>query len=200
MLAEPQAVIMDWVNMEIPKPKWNWWSPNTTELATQWRTTPNAIDWNKDGLMDLVMLDHEGYLAYFERFSQDGILKLKPGNRIFYGVNGSVFTNRNEIKNEQYGPLQLNEGEAGSSGRRKWCFTDWDEDGDQDLLVNGKNIVLFENMGTKEGQVQLAFRGDISQQVLAGHTTSPTVIQLNKKAKPQLLVGAEDGFLYLFER
>jgi hypothetical protein len=199
-LAEPQPVIMDWANVAIPKPKWNWWTPKTSELATQWRTTPNAIDWNNDGIMDLVMLDHEGYLAYFERFKQDGVPKLKPGNRIFYGITGSAFNNRNEVKNDEYGPLQLNIGEAGSSGRRKWCFVDWDKDGDLDILVNGINVVLFENLGMNEDRVELAFRGDISKQVLAGHTTSPTMINLNKKGKQSLILGAEDGFLYLFER
>ncbi|AWW00977.1 hypothetical protein DJ013_19750 [Arcticibacterium luteifluviistationis] len=199
-LAASETVVMDWGDTEVPKPKWNWWNPKATELATQWRTTPNAIDWNKDGLMDLVMLDYEGYLAYFERFKEDGLLKLKPGNRIFYGVDGSVFTNRNKVESTKNGPLRLNSGEAGGSGRRKWCFVDWDEDGDLDLLVNGLNVVLFENIGTESGKVQLAFRGDISKQMLAGHTTSPTMIHLNKKDKASLLVGAEDGFLYLFDR
>lgn len=200
VIDKSQTVMMDWGNSEIPKPSWNWWSPETTELTTQWRTTPNAIDWNKDGLMDLVMLDHEGYLSYFERFKKDGLLMLKPGNRIFYGTEGSAFTNRNEVKNKDFGPLRLNVGEAGGSGRRKWCFVDWDEDGDLDIMVNGTNMVFFENIGTKDGNVELAFRGDISKQILAGHTTSPTMIRLHKNAEPTLLVGAEDGFLYLFDR
>ena len=50
-----------------PKPAWNWWNPGPRELAPQWRTTPLVFDWNGDGLADLAMLDHEGYLAFFER-------------------------------------------------------------------------------------------------------------------------------------
>jgi hypothetical protein len=42
---------------------WNWWRPKGRELVTQWRTTPQVIDWNKDGIMDLVMHDTQGYLA-----------------------------------------------------------------------------------------------------------------------------------------
>ena len=70
-LAEPQPVLVAWGETTIPQPEWNWWNPAEGTLATQWRTTPVAIDWNKDGLMDLVMLDHEGYLSFYERY-RDG--------------------------------------------------------------------------------------------------------------------------------
>jgi len=50
---------------------------------------------------------------------------------------------------------------TGGSGRRKFCFADWDRDGR-----------------------------------LAGHSTSPTIIDWNKDKIPDLLIGAEDGFLY----
>jgi len=32
--------------------------------------------------------------------------------------------------------------------------------------------------------------------VLAGHTTSPTTVDWDRNGIPDLLVGAEDGFLY----
>ncbi|MGK0137897.1 MAG: hypothetical protein ACI9DJ_001351 [Algoriphagus sp.] len=198
-LSLAQPILVDWNTSEIPKPKWNWWNPGKEELVTQWRTTPNAIDWNNDGMMDLIMLDHQGFLAYFERSSTDMGLKLKPGERIFYGSMGSAFTNNNEIINLEYGPLQLNVSMAGGSGRRKWCFTDWDNDGDLDIIINGKNVSLFENLGMQSGKVNMAYKGNISEQVLAGHTTSPTMIKFDNSEKKRLLVGGEDGFLYLYK-
>ena len=44
------------------RPAWNWWLPADNELVSQWRTRPVVTDWNRDGLQDIVMLDHEGYL------------------------------------------------------------------------------------------------------------------------------------------
>lgn len=65
-LAEPQSVEVEWPGTP-PKPAWTWWTPTGKELATQWRTTPVLADWNGDGLLDLAMLDHEGFLSLFER-------------------------------------------------------------------------------------------------------------------------------------
>ena len=39
-------------------------------------------------------------------------------------------------------------------------------------------------------------RGPLDDRVLAGHTTSPTVVDWDKNGIPDLLVGAEDGYLY----
>tara|TARA_Y100001972_G_scaffold129276_1_gene195983 strand:- start:1723 stop:3681 length:1959 start_codon:yes stop_codon:yes gene_type:complete len=178
------------------KPAWNWWEPSGNELVTQWRTTPYAIDWNQDGLMDLVMLDTEGYLSFYERYKEQGQLKLKPGERIFYGEKTSVFDRKNEVIQEGAGPLRLNEGEAGKSGRRKFCFTDWDQDGDLDLLVNSTNVSLFENVSQTNERVTFRSHGDISNHKLAGHTTSPTTVDWDKDGVPELLVGAEDGHFY----
>lgn len=195
-LLSAQPVIVDWGTEEIPKPEWNWWNPEKNMLATQWRTTPYTIDWNEDGVMDLVMLDHEGYLVYFERFEDKESFKLKPGQRIFYGVDVSEYDNKNNPNNNISGPLRLNNGKYGKSGRRKLCFVDWDQDGDLDLIVNSKNAALFENIGTEEGKVLMKFKGDLSEQKLAGHTTSPTIVDWDKNGVPDLLLGAEDGFFY----
>jgi len=35
---------------------------------------------------------------------------------------------------------------------------------------------------------------------LAGHTSSPTVVDWNQDGVPELLVGAEDGYLYHMQR
>ncbi|RTE53270.1 VCBS repeat-containing protein [Arenibacter aquaticus] len=185
-LTKMGGVKVDWKKNHLPKPEWNWWNPEKDELVTQWRTTPCAIDWNKDGLMDLVMLDHEGYLAFFERFKKRGKLYLKPGQRIF--KNADAAHNNNW--------LRLNEREAGGSGRRKIAFADWDGDGDLDLLANSTNIEWYENLGEKEGNTIFKHKGNIVNTKLAGHTTSPTVVDWDKDGKPNLLIGAEDGHFY----
>ncbi len=194
-LSQAQTIKVQW-EQQPPKPEWNWWDPKSDQLATQWRTTPATTDWNQDGLMDLVMLDQEGYLVFFERFKQGQALLLHPGKRIFYGVNASGFDAKHGVKDSTAGVLRLNVNPYGGSGRRKLCITDWDGDGDMDVLVNSLNISLMENLGVEEGMVQFSNKGTLAERKLAGHTTSPTTVDWNKDGKPELLVGAEDGHLY----
>ena len=208
-LAAPQPVIVAWED-KIPKPAWNWWTPGMNELVTQWRTTPYVTDWNNDGLNDLIILDHEGYLAYFEKEEKDGTYQLKPGEKIFLCKKFREFDSRNNPKISSSGwkqlfrftpsPLRLNYKEAGASGRRKISFADWDMDGDPDLLVNSTNIAWFENIKSKNDRIIFKFRGDILNAQLAGHTTSPTIVDWNRDNVPDLLIGAEDGHFYYYER
>jgi hypothetical protein len=199
-LQPAKPVEVAWGNVPVPAPAWNWWKPGPAELATQWRTTPVAVDWNKDGLMDLVMLDHEGYLAFFERKLIAGKLMLLPGQRIFYGENGSVFSSKNEVVDESPGVLRLNNREAGGSGRRKLSLLDWDNDGDLDLLVNSINVSLFEQVKAENGKVYFRNHGQLAPNILAGHTTSPTFVDWNKNGIWDVLVGAEDGHFYHLAR
>jgi len=193
-LAEAKPVLVDWPG-EIPNLEWNWWEPERQTLATQWRTTPSAIDWNEDGLMDLVMLDQEGYLSFYERFQAESGLMLKPGQRIFHSEPGE-YNRRNDVIDSTAGSLRLNTDKYGSSGRRKLAFADWDDDGDQDLIVNSVNGSLIENTSVRNGHPWMNMVGDVSNQKLAGHTTSPTFVDWNKDGKPDLLLGAEDGHIY----
>ena len=181
-----------------PKPAWNWWNPVPGTLATQWRTTPVATDWNKDGRCDLIVLDHEGYLSYFERLENG---RLAPGKRIFRCTNGSVYDNRKGMVDSTPGLLRLNSLEAGQSGRRKICFTDWDKDGCPDLIVDGLfGAVLFRGgKADDDGLYPLTYSGPLSSSVLEGHTTCPTPVDWNKDGIPDLLVGAEDGHFYVIK-
>ncbi len=182
-----------------PKPAWNWWDPEGNELATQWRTTPVVIDLDKDGLNDLVMLDREGYLAFFKRLKPGENVEadLAPGKRIFEIEDGpSWFDSRHRPLNKKPGLLRLNAGEAGKSGRRKFCFADWDQDGRLDLLVNSVNVNFLRNVSEEKGRYLFRDMGPVDDRVLAGHTTSPCVVDWDKNGVPDLLVGGEDGFLY----
>jgi thiamine biosynthesis lipoprotein ApbE len=169
-----------------PKPAWNWWQPRGRQLVTQWRTTPVVVDFDRDGLDDLVMLDHEGFLALFPRRRTSAGLELLPAKRIFVGADGA--------------PLQLSRGDAGKSGRRKLAVTDWDGDGQLDVLIDGANAEFLKGQARPNGSYALTNRGAVGQRDVSGHSTSPTVVDWNRDGIPDLLVGAEDGFLYYMRR
>lgn len=195
-LAPAQPVRVAW-DGATPKPEWNWWNPEPGTLVTQWRTTPVATDWNGDGLTDLIVLDTDGYLSYFERFRDpSGELMLRPGRRIFHSTNCSVYDRKEGAVNPAEGLLRLNEIRAGWSGRRKICFLDWDGDGRKDLMVDSKNVAWFRNVKEENGEVWYEYMGDLRRWTMAGHSTCPTPIHWRTDGVPELLVGAEDGHFY----
>lgn len=192
-LAAPRPIEVEWAGTP-PKPAWTWWQPRDKQLVTQWRTTPVLHDFNRDGLLDLAMLDVEGYLAFFERARQGDELVLLPPRRAF--------------ANERGEPLRLNAGTAGRSGRRKLCATDWNGDGRVDLLLNSANAdVLRQVDGPSQGapsstddadRPRWFFKhiGALADKNIEGHDVSPAVVDFNGDDVPDFLGGAEDGRFY----
>lgn len=180
-LAAAQPVEVEW-NGPAPKPVWYWWNPKGKELATQWRTTPVAVDWNNDGLVDLVMLDHEGYLCFWERAKRGGKIVLLPPKRSFCGEDGQ--------------PLRMNAGAGGKSGRRKLCVVDWDGDGKLDLLVNSKNADFLRQVAQRDGKWLFKNEGPLAADNIEAHDVSPTTVDWNKDGIPDFVGGGEDGHFY----
>jgi predicted neuraminidase len=182
-LAAAQPIEVEWDGPQ-PTLAYGWLRPKGKELLTQWRTTPVAVDWNKDGLADLVMLDHEGYLAMFERARRDGKLVLLPPKRVFCDEKGE--------------PLLLSRGIGGKSGRRKLCIVDWDGDGKLDILLNAANAKFLRQVDARDGKWLFKDMGLLVEQSIEGHDVSPTVVDFNGDGIPDYVGGAEDGRFYYF--
>jgi hypothetical protein len=182
-LAAAKPVEVAWEpEAPIPHLAWGWLRPEGIELLTQWRTTPVAVDWTGSGLTDLVMLDHEGYLALFVRVRENRKRWLLPPRRV--------------LCDEQGEPLRLTTGTAGKSGRRKLCVTDWDGDGKLDILVNGANARWLRQVGKQDGRWRFRDEGEIDKRNIEGHDTHPTAVDFNADGIPDLVIGAEDGRFY----
>ncbi len=195
----PRDVKVDYGEEEMPVVKWNWWKPAAGTLATQWRTTPVVIDWNQDGIDDIVMLDTEGYLALYEGGrTSEGEHFVKGGRRVFHATNCSLFDSLRGAVDAAPGELRLNNATAGASGRRKICFADWDGDGRQDLFVDSQNVAFFRNVEDKDGRTYFEYKGNLSGFSFRGHTVSPTPVDWNQDGRQDMLLGAEDGHFYLF--
>lgn len=180
-LAEARAIEVEWEGAQLML-AFGWMRPVGKELLTQWRTTPFAVDWNRDGLMDLVMLDQEGYLAFFERARRDGKLVLLAPKRALVDEKGE--------------PLLLSKGLAGKSGRRKICVVDWDGDGRLDILLNSSSANFLKQVETRGGKWNFKDMGSLVKQNIEGHDVSPTVVDFNGDGVPDFLGGAEDGRFY----
>ena len=157
------------------------------------------IDWNGDGLIDLVLSDAEGYLSLYERRrGANGKLELLPPQRVFWSEGASAFDSNGKPTNNVSGPLRLNDGVYGRGGRRTFCIVDWDGDGKPDILLNSNPNVNFFRATGRDAQGRWMFKdeGPVSSHLLTGHATKPTYFA----ATHELLIGAEDGFLYRLKK
>lgn len=179
-LDAPRPIEVEWDGPQ-PALAWGWLRPEGKGLLTQWRTTPVAFDWNRDGLMDLIMLDQEGYLAFFERACRNGKRVLLPPKRAFF----------NDSK-----PFQVRARAAGHSGRSKIAITDWDGDGKFDFLISSANARLMRQTEAQDGKWTLESMGNLSELNIEAHDVSPTTVDFNGDGILDYLGGAEDGHFY----
>lgn len=180
-LAAAQPIDVEW-NGDQPALAWGWLRPEGNALLTQWRTTPGIVDFDGDSLQDLVMLDQEGYLAFFQRGKRGDQLFLKHPQRVLCDAKGQ--------------PLRFNDKTAGKSGRRKLKITDWDGDGKLDILINSANAEFWRQVAQKDGTWQFERVGNVSERNIEGHDTHPTTVDFDGDGIQDLVIGAEDGRFY----
>ena len=186
ILKAAKPIEVEWKG-EPKKPAWVPGKSKGKELLAQWRTSPFIMDFNNDGLNDLVMLDYQGFLSVYLRYKKNNKLLLAPPERRFVYPTGE--------------PIQLNQLKGSHSGRLKITFADWDGDGLKDLIFASKPAVdWMKNIGMKDGKMILQYMGRVISRTLMGHTDGPVVSDFNKDGIPDLLVGTETGVFYYWQR
>ncbi len=186
VLATPRPLEVKWKGAP-QKPAWIPGVSNGNELLAPWRTSPLMMDYNEDGVNDLVMLDYEGYLATFINSKVDGKWILEHPVRNFIYPDGT--------------PVLLNQLKGSSHGRLKITWADWDGDGLKDLIFSSKPAVdWMKNRGKIDGNTVLQYMGRVVSRTLMGHTDGPVVSDFDKDGVLDLVVGTETGVLYYWRR
>ncbi|MEK9149553.1 MAG: VCBS repeat-containing protein, partial [Candidatus Desantisbacteria bacterium] len=148
----------------------------TTTLEIKLKSaSPYPCDWNNDYKKDLIAGDEYGYVWVFINSATNDAPIFNKGT---YAV--------------QSGNLPIDVGYDATP-----CVIDYNNDGKKDLLIGDRygNIRLFSNTNTDEAPL---FSEPTTIQSGVGNNASPFVIDYNKDGKKDLLVGVEDGTIWLF--
>ncbi len=153
------------------------------------RNRPAVLDWDGDGLTDIVTKDKDGRLGLFKGIS-GAKNAVKPIKKFKY-IDGS------EIKLGALGSMLW-----------QWEACDWDSDGDYDLISQigswgNSGPGLYENVGTNvdpkfKPAVRIkCFGKDIH---ISDHETTFSCVDWYGQGKPDLFCGGESGWFYFFRR
>jgi len=163
------------------------------ELRMDDMTVPDAVDWDGDGKIDLIVGGQDGWIWFFKNIDPTG----GPGRwaaPVWLKADGRVISlYRNECLQ---GPVEWMWGHSNPT------VEDWDLDGDLDLICGSmiETYLLFENIGSRT-EPKLTARGPLrcgegeGEPVSAAWRTRPGVGDLNGDGLPDL-VGA-DGNAHL---
>jgi hypothetical protein len=176
---------------------------NGNPLRTVWRTRPIMTDRNHDNLADYICLNEQGFLGHY----------LGDNHRKWNSFSEWVpweFSNGTPIDPG---------GQNGMEGRAKFCLTDWDRDGKQDLLIGLKGGTKWtQSLGRSDLTYIVFLRNVVENPIpqfdsprplrlkngspieLGDHTACPITAALYGDTEDGLLVGCENGRIYYFSR
>lgn len=152
----------------------------STTLNVGIRATPSLVDWNNDGLRDLLVGEGDGYVNIF--------------------INSGTNSAPNYLEGQlvQAAGVTLDVGTRSSPD-----FADLDGDGLKDLLSGDGSgrLCFYRNIGTVSAPA-FAARSDVLVNdlpvVLPGQRSRPFACDYNRDGRLDILVGEEYGKVYLF--
>lgn len=171
------------------------YQPQGNELITAHRSRPQALDWNGDGVMDYIAIDHKNELALYPgRKLPSGDVVLGPPQNIFR-IDGpfarGIVWNRPDAGDTKLQP--------GSAGRTVVNIVDWDQDGRLDLIYDNINGRYYRNVGDHRSP-HFVDQGDLARERLANHNSGPEAVDFDGDGWLDLFVGTESGRIFYFHR
>lgn len=163
-------------------------------------SSPLSVDWNDDGVRDLLIGAEKGCVLYFHNKGSDQSPAFEFAG--FIEADGKMLLTPNwpiaELPNTKPGEVYSADYLAIP------CVCDWDADGDPDLLAGGfvtGRIFLFENIGNNsDGTPRLRSKGPLiadNAPLDVGWAATPIAIDLDHDGDLDLVCGAkpmtEDG-------
>lgn len=136
------------------------------------------MDYDGDGMLDIIVGDRNGYVHYYRRTSNDPITLTEEADLVCGGVTIDVGANSAPV-----------------------CV-DWDEDGDLDLLVGNEtgNVRLYINDTIDTDPVYNEYTNvQSSGSDISRYRNCPQVYDMNFDGKKDLLCGANDYKIYYYE-
>jgi len=161
------------------------------------RSRPAAVDWDGDGLIDLLAPDIEGYLVLHRRARDSGRLVLNKGVRLSLENGNKIFVSGHTG--------DQNDGSYGQrlNARIKLSVFDWDADGDLDLAVGnrGHGLRLFENVGSRSKPLfRLTGNPGFLTNHPGGHYRMAEPCDFDGDGRFEVITGADFGPVFYFRR
>jgi hypothetical protein len=178
------------------------YDPKTNTIRTQmelkvkgvldpfgWRKGMAIGDFNGDGKPELVTADPQGRICLFRQTKDPGVLAAAEPLTYTDGKGLTVI----DVPPNHYKPQLV------------WMYAaDWNGSGRLDLFIASNMTVSFlENAGTKKKPVfkkAVPLTTPDGPMIISHHESQPAVYDWDGDGRPDLMVGGENGGIYLFHR
>ena len=146
---------------------------------------PRVVDWDSDGLKDLVVGQADGTIKFFRNINTDNEPVFDNGSYI-QSISGDYFVNINV------------------GARATPDIVDWNNDGLKDIVTGSLDgyIRIFINIGTETEPFlneEIFARENGTNLFVPSKRSSPVICDLNFDGKKDILTGNTDGQLLLYK-